>query len=136
MILNLLAELDGQGEAMRVVLEDNHESDSGRSTLVVRAAQILSSLTKAEVIEPVPGQPGYAVSVPVPDPDYVEDEPAEQRIAEEAIQARAEEDGTDDAVVEEVTSAEPLDVVGTLATAYRSQPATLCLRPRGARHPG
>jgi hypothetical protein len=34
-------------------------------------------------------------------------------------QARAEEDGTDDAAVEEVTSAEPLDVVGTLATAYR-----------------
>ncbi|GAA1786390.1 DEAD/DEAH box helicase [Nostocoides veronense] len=119
MILNLLAQIEGQGEAMRIVLEDNHESDSSRSTLVVRAAQILASLTKADVIEPVPGQPGYAVSVAVPDPDQVEDEPAEQRAAEEAIHDRAEADGTDDDALEELTSAEPLDVVGTLATAYR-----------------
>ena len=119
MILNLLDEIDGQGAAMRIVLEDNHEEAPSRVRMVVRAAQIISSLEAADVIERVPGATGYAVSVPLPDPEDVLDEPAEQRAAETEIHDHAVAEGLDDAAVEEVTSAEPLDVAGTLATAYQ-----------------
>ena len=118
LVLNLLDEVKGQGEAMRIVLEDNHEEAVSQSRLVVRAAQIIASLEKADVVAPVPGAEGFEVTVPVPDAAEVLDEPDEQRIAELEIEAGAAADGVDDPDVEEVTSADPLDVRGTLATAY------------------
>ncbi len=119
MVLNLLAEVDGQGEAMRIVLQDNHEEVAAQSRLVVRAAQIIASLDKADVVERVPGEGGVEVTVPIPDPEMVLDEPAEQRAAEEAIAAEAAAAGEIDLALADLTSAEPLDVRGTLATAYR-----------------
>ncbi len=119
MILNVLDNLDGQGEAMRILLEDNHEEESARPRLVVRAAQIIASLEHADIIEPVPGATGYTVSVPLPEPEAVPDEPVEQRRAEHEVTERAEAEGAATPELTEVTDTHPLDVAGTLAAAYQ-----------------
>ena len=119
MLLNLLAQVEGQGEAMRIVLQDNHETPESQSHLIVRAAQIIASLEAADVVEPVDGEPGFEVTVPVREPQEVLDEPVEQRAAEAELAAEAEAEGAPPEVVAEIGSAGPLDVRGVLATAYR-----------------
>ncbi|MFN8098317.1 MAG: DUF3516 domain-containing protein [Dermatophilaceae bacterium] len=105
MLLNLVAEVDEQGDALRILLSDNHEDPSRHPALVWRAAQIAESLTRAEIIEPVPGVEGFHV----PDdlvPELAGAEP--DAAAGEAPEGEA------------ASEAEPpLDVVGTLGSAYR-----------------
>ncbi len=126
MLLNLVAEVDGQGDALRILLSDNHEEPSRRPALVWRAAQIVESLTRAEIIEPVSGTAGFAVPTELlPDPageDAPPGDPADEAAtaptnAGSAAPGPGDGDlpGTEAAIPPEPT----LDVVGTLGSAYR-----------------
>ena len=122
MLLNVFAEPESQGETLRILLSDNHEDPSRHPGLIRHAAQVIDSLVRADIVEADVDEPGYAVPAALltsPEsalevaetgptaglPDAAADERAEPGDAE----------GEDAAGEDDV----PLDVAGTLATAYR-----------------
>jgi hypothetical protein len=52
MVLNVLDQWEGQQQALRTLLLDNHEEPERRERLVERAVQVLGSLLRAGVVEP------------------------------------------------------------------------------------
>ena len=55
MVLNVLDQWEGQQQALRTLLLDNHEEPERRERLVERAVQVLGSLLRAGVVEPDDG---------------------------------------------------------------------------------
>ena len=55
LVLNVLDQWEGQQEALRTLLLDNHEEPERRERLVERAVQVLGSLLRAGVVEPDDG---------------------------------------------------------------------------------
>jgi superfamily II RNA helicase len=126
MLLNVFAEPEGQGEALRILLSDNHEEPSRRPALIARAAQITESLVRAEIIEPVPGLAGFAVppelvAAPVEGEMGAGEAGAGETGAGEtsAGETVTGEAGAEEADAAEGAGAPGLDIRGTLGSAYR-----------------
>lgn len=128
MLLNAFAEPDGQGETLRILLSDNHEDASRYPGLIRHAAQVIDALVRADIVEADVDEPGYAVPAAL----LTSPEGATQAteaglvggIAYAATDGGAEPDeaGVEADTRDSDAAGEddmPLDVAGTLATAYR-----------------